>query len=214
MTTPQVQEMTPPQQVEELNPLRFEEVITRLNEMSRQQEELSRQQREVSRQLMELSTQRREVITQRREVIMRDMATPQMEEVVMTQMTPQRKEEMLRRTMGELETGAEILQKERHTIREWLMILAFFLYTASLGLALNCKDDFNKKTDEVETLRDDLWISSVVCLVIGTAIWIDIIIASIRYKFPIGGPHMSVYLLGFGALAICFLTWAGYPYAE
>lgn len=94
------------------------------------------------------------------------------------------------------------------------MILAFFLYTASLGLALNCKDDFNKKTDEVETLRDDLWIGSVVCLVIGTAIWIDIIIASIRYKFPIGGPHMSVYLLGFGALAICFLTWAGYPYAE
>lgn len=116
--------------------------------------------------------------------------------------------------IGEIETGAEILQKKRHTIREWLMILAFFLYTASLGLALNCKDDFNKKTDEVETLRDDLWISSVVCLVIGTAIWIDIIIASIRYKFPIGGPHMSVYLLGFGALAICFLTWAGYPYAE
>lgn len=127
---------------------------------------------------------------------------------------PPMREKKTEQPIGEIETGAEILQKERHTIRECSMILAFFLYTASLGLALNCKDDFNKKTDEVETLRDDLWISSVVCLVIGTAIWIDIIIASIRYKFPIGGPHMSVYLLGFGALAICFLTWAGYPYAE
>ena len=197
MTTPQVQEMTPPQQVEELNPLRFEEVITRLNEMSRQQEELSRQQREVSRQLMELSTQRREVITQRREVIMRDMATPQMEEVVMTQMTPQRKEEMLRRT------GAEILQKERHTIRECLFILVFFLYLASCASALNYQADLQGKNDE--TPRGYLWISSVVCLAIGTAFWIDIIIASIRYKVPIGGPGANFYVFGVGFLALCSL---------
>lgn len=203
MTTPQVQEMTPPQQVEELNPLRFEEVITRLNEMSRQQEELSRQQREVSRQLMELSTQRREVITQRREVIMRDMATPQMEEVVMTQMTPQRKEEMLRRTMGELETGAEILQKERHTIRECLFILVFFLYLASCASALNYQADLKQKNDE--TPRGYLWISSVVCLAIGTAFYIDIIVASIRYKVPIGGPRANFYVFGVGFLALCSL---------
>ena len=85
------------------------------------------------------------------------------------------------------------------------MILAFFLYTASLGLALNCKDDFNKKTDEVETLRDDLWISSVVCLAIGTAFYIDIIIASIRYKVPIGGPGANFYVFGVGFLALCSL---------
>ena len=177
MTTPQVQEMTPPQQVEELNPLRFEEVITRLNEMSRQQEELSRQQREVSRQLMELSTQRREVITQRREVIMRDMAT--------------------------IETGAEILQKKRHTIRECLFILVFFLYLASCASALNYQADLQGKNDE--TPRGYLWISSVVCLAIGTAFYIDIILASIRYKVPIGGPGANFYVFGVGFLALCSL---------
>ena len=89
------------------------------------------------------------------------------------------------------------------------MILAFFLYTASLGLALNCKDDFNKKTDEVETLRDDLWISSVVCLVIGTAIWIDIIIASIRYKRPLEDifKFLFMFLMNVG---FCRLVYIGY----
>ena len=111
--------------------------------------------------------------------------------------------------IGEIETGAEILQKERHIIRECLIILVYLLYLASCFMALNY-EEFTKKNDEKEAPRGYLWISSLVCVVIGTAFWTDIIIASIRYKVVIGGRAVNGYLLMLASLTLGSLSYTGY----
>ncbi len=177
--------MTPPQQIKAESHSAFEEVITRLDVSTTRR---SRQQREVSRQLMELSTQQKEVITQQGSDHERYGNTTNGRGSGYDTNDSQRKEEMLRRTMGELETGAEILQRKAHDKSVGMFIHPCILPLFSLVCVGFCLSESDLQGKNDETPRGYLWIQFMVVLQIGTAFYIDIIIASIRYKVPIGGP--------------------------
>ena len=83
MTTPQVQGITPPQVDAMITP-RIQEVITRLNESTRQEMEVI---------MREMATPQME------ELVMAAMASQRMDEVVMTAMSPQRMEEVAMKAM-------------------------------------------------------------------------------------------------------------------
>lgn len=105
------------------------------------------------------------------------------------------------------ETGAETLHKLRQTRSEVLYFVASLLYFASLGLVLKYHDDF--LNDEVKTPRGYFWFSSAACLVIGTAMWIDIIIASTRYKVVVGDSEFNLIMLLFGIISLVLLILDG-----
>ena len=106
------------------------------------------------------------------------------------------------------ETGAETLHKLRHRIREILFYVAFALYLASLAL-LDFQDDL--KNDEEKTPRGYLWFSSAACHVIGDAMWIDIIIASIRYKVVVENLEFNLFMFVAFIVSLDVLIRTGYP---
>ena len=116
-------------------------------------------------------------------------------------------ERMTEETVGmTTETRAKTLHKLRHTIREILFCLVLYLFIASMTMSSYYNADIKQKNDP----RRYLWVSSAVCLVLGSAIWIDSIIACFRYKDKVGNFELHlIWLVAFIA-SLGSLTYNGY----